>query len=363
MFSKLQALLQARKDQNNFRELSTNDGLIDFCSNDYLGLSQAVCDQKSSLNAASGAKGSRLISGNFSRIQELEEKLSFFHETEEALVFSSGYTANLGVLSAIPQRGDTIFYDALSHASIKDGMRLSHAAHFSFKHNDLEDLSSKLKKAKGVIYVVVEAIYSMDGDAAPLEGLVELSEKHGFCLVVDEAHSVGVFGNRGEGLVQIKGLQDRIPIRIITFGKSLGCHGAAVLCNALVKDYLINYSRPFIYTTANSPRSVEDIFTAYRLMEKGDRTQKLQQLITYFNERKKQLTGDWLESESAVQTLILGSTKKVKEVSVSLQLRGFDVRPILSPTVSVGTERLRFCLHSFNSTEEIYRIIKLLHKV
>ena len=360
MFSKLEVLLEARKKQDTYRELVAKEGLIDFCSNDYLGIANSLDRNQVSVKVPSGSTGSRLIRGNYSRIEELEHKLSIFHESDNALVFTSGYTANLGVLSALPRKGDTILYDALSHASLKDGMRLSHAQHFSFKHNDLSDLVRKIEKAKGEVYVVVEAVYSMDGDQAPLKDLVALSKRFHFCLIVDEAHSVGVFGERGEGLVQELGLQEEVPIRIITFGKAVGCHGAAVLSSELVKNFLINYSRPFIYTTANSPRNVEEVFSAYHLMEQKTRTKQLRDLIDCFVQLRERHGGSWIESTSAVQTYVIGESKKSKALSEALMVKGLDVRPILSPTVLEGTERLRFCIHAFNTKKELNFLFKNL---
>ena len=238
-FKKQKHLLTQREEANAFRFLSNRRGLIDFSSNDYLGLSKGG-DEFNGIQVK-GSGGSRLLAGNYPEIEQFEKFLSEFHKCESALMFNSGYNANVGFFSSVPQKGDTILYDELIHASVKDGMRLSFAKSYSFKHNSIDDLNKKLKHAEGDVYVVVEGVYSMDGDSAPLLDLANFCNQEGLILVVDEAHSIGVFGKCGEGLVQSLGIEDRVPIRIVTFGKAIGAHGAAVLSDATVKSFLINF--------------------------------------------------------------------------------------------------------------------------
>lgn len=356
-FDKQKHLLAKREATNAFRFLkSTSSDSIDFCSNDYLGLSKNGENFEGKVVKGSG--GSRLLAGNYSEIESLELYLTRFHKSESALLFNSGYNANVGFFSAVPQKGDTIIYDELIHASIKDGMRLSFAKCFSFKHNDLIDLAKKIDRAEGDVYIAVEAVYSMDGDVAPLEALVNLSENKNICLIVDEAHSVGVYGEKGEGLVQELKLESKIPIRVVTFGKAIGAHGAVVLSNSIVKDFLINYCRSFIYTTALPPYSVSSIQSSYKELESGDRTSEIRDRIRYFKLLVSEFDNiNLIDSSSAIQCVICPGNKEVKEVSEKLSGLGFIVPSVLSPTVPEGKERLRICLHVFNSESEIKRLV------
>ncbi len=242
--------------------------------------------------------------------------------------------------------------DELAHASIIDGARLSFANRYSFRHNDLESLEEKLKHAKGNCYTVIESIYSMDGDTSPLWEILELTERYGANLIVDEAHAVGLYK---KGLACELGLESRVFARIVTFGKALGCHGAIVLGSTLLREYLINFSRSFIYTTAAPFHQLASIKMAYRLLETADdEVQQLKDNIGAFKKllsRNKDFT--LLTSDSAIQCIILGDNNKARKMAARLQNAGLDVRPILSPTVPQGTERLRICLHAFNTTNEL----------
>jgi len=362
-FNKQNHLLAKREATNAFRFLkTTKEGVIDFCSNDYLGLARA--GEVFTRQQVKGSGGSRLLAGNYFEIEALEAYLPIFHKSESALVYNSGYNANVGFFSAVPQKGDTVFYDELIHASIKDGMRLSFAKSFSFKHNDISDLIKRLDRAEGDVYIVAEAVYSMDGDSAPLKELVVLSNEYNACLVVDEAHSVGVFGPKGEGLVQELGLESQIPIRIITFGKAIGAHGAAILSNHLIKDFLINFSRSFIYTTALPPYSISAIKSSYLALETGEKTKQIKKNITFFRALvSKENNIHLIESFSSVQCILVSGNEKVKCISNDLITTGFDVRAVLSPTVLKGQERLRICLHVFNTEKEIKDLVVALVKV
>jgi len=351
--------LDQRRTDGSYRALKRENSLVDFCSNDYLGFARSATLKeliKKELDKYSGkfigSTGSRLISGNSSYIETLEKEIAIFHHAETGLIYNSGYDANLGLFSCLPQKGDTIIMDELVHASIIDGARLSFANRYSFRHNDLASLEEKLKHAKGNCYVVVESVYSMDGDTPALKEIAELIEKYSAQLIVDEAHAVGLYKN---GLVCELGLEDKIFARIVTFGKALGCHGAIILGGNLLREYLVNFSRSFIYTTAASFHQFAAINMAYRhLLTADDAIEKLQANIILF---KNLVPGNQqlqlIQSDSAIQCLIAGSNARAKGLAGVLQAAGLDVRPILSPTVPKGSERLRICLHAFNTADEI----------
>lgn len=365
--------LEQRIESNSLRKLSEQNNLIDFSSNDYLGFSksetifavthQLLLDLKITKN---GATGSRLLSGNHALYNLAENFISNFHNSEASLIFNSGYDANVGFFSSVPQRGDFILYDELSHASIRDGIRLSHAKSFKFLHNDLEDLEEiilRYKSDNATIYIVTESVFSMDGDSPQLENLVRLSEKYNCFLVIDEAHSLGIFGENGQGLLQDLNLEQRVFARIMTFGKGLGCHGAAILGSSELMQYLVNFARSFIYTTALSPHAVATILTAYKNLEiQKNEIEKLRENISYFNQEKQQLglKQIFVRNKSAIQSAIIPGNENVKAIALKFQENGFDVKAILSPTVPEGQERLRFCLHSYNSKEEIAAVLQLL---
>jgi 8-amino-7-oxononanoate synthase len=362
VYNHIHQKLDQRKVENAFRELKVNSGLIDFCSNDYLGFaSEKEIHLVTETLPNYGATGSRLISGNNKITEELEQFIAEFHNAEAGLIFNSGFTANLGLFSCLPQRNDTIIYDELIHASIRDGVRLSRANVFSFKHNDIKSLEDKLKCAQGNVYVAVESVYSMDGDVAPLKEVVSVCNNYDAALIVDEAHAVGVFGSNGEGLVTQLGLENDVFARIVTFGKALGCHGAIVLGDKSLRDYLINYSRAFIYTTALPLMSISTIKNAYSVLRNSiHRREKLIELINHFKNKIQHSDLNIIESVSAIQCIIIPGNDAVKSLAKHIQNNGFDVRPILSPTVPKGFERLRICIHSFNTKEELDKLIKLL---
>lgn len=356
----LEKKLNERRSQNAFRQLKLPSGKIDFCSNDYLGIVRNnLLAEKTGTNLKIGSTGSRLLAGNYALIEATEKQIALFHKAEAALIFNSGYDANLGVLSCVPQKGDTILYDQLSHASIRDGMRLSFAQSFSFVHNNVHDLEKKLQSAKGNIFIVTESVFSMDGDFCPLEELVSVSKKYNAYLIIDEAHAIGVVGEKGEGLIQHKHLQDEIFCRIYTFGKACGCHGAVVAGSQQLKDYLINFSRSFIYTTALPEHAAATIQAAYNTFPFLNKERKhLQQLIRYF--QQSALKFEKLKSETSIQIVIVPGNDEVKKIASQLQEAGFDIRPILYPTVPEGKERLRIVLHAFNTINEIEQIVKIL---
>ncbi|MEY4835829.1 MAG: 8-amino-7-oxononanoate synthase [Bacteroidota bacterium] len=368
----LQQKILFRKDSNALRNLPIATNGIDFSSNDYLGFAkneaifeathQYLVENNIKIN---GATGSRLLSGNHKLYEITEKYIATFHQSEAALIFNSGYDANVGFFSAVPQRNDVILYDELCHASIRDGIQMSHAKSYKFQHNDYEDLETKIAKLQltnsefQTIYIVTESVFSMDGDTPNMETLVQLTEKYKALLVVDEAHALCVFGENGEGVIQSQQLQNKVFARIMTFGKGLGCHGAAILGNADLIEYLVNFARSFIYTTGLSPHSVATILVAYQNLNQSVELQKLKENIAFFNQQK-QLLGIkllFVYSKSAIHSAIIPGNNKVKKIAAQLQEKGFEVKAILSPTVPEGQERLRFCLHSYTSEHEMISVL------
>lgn len=361
-----------RSEANALRTLSTDKGLIDFCSNDYLGFARS--DELKKLYEAGlanyphyqlGSTGSRLLAGNDRFTETLETDIAGFHGSEASLIFNSGYDANLGLFSSLGQRGDTIITDELIHASIIDGVRLSHANRYTFKHNDLTSLEEKLlqaKKAGGRIYIAVESIYSMDGDEAPLVEICRLAAQFDAALIVDEAHATGIFGKQGRGLTDELGLNDQVFARLITFGKGLGTHGAAVLGSMLLRTFLINFARSFIYTTASSFPVHFATSLAYRFLLQKDHQEEIFKRIRHFRDILKD-KASLLPGRSAIQAILIPGNEQVKRIASVLGQKGFDIRPILSPTVKEGSERLRICLHNHNSIEEINNLAITLREL
>jgi 8-amino-7-oxononanoate synthase len=381
--------LEERRAQDALRRLRLPDGKADFCSNDYLGvvtkglLAGAVGEEE-----AHGSGGSRLLAGNYALIEAVEKTIAAFHAAEAGLIYNSGYDANLGVLSCVPRRGDVVLYDALSHASIRDGIRLSFARAYAFAHNDPADLERRLIAARGELvvtptsaggqpgpvpgaegktgdaanlFVVTESVFSMDGDQAPLAEMAAVCRRYGARLIVDEAHATGIVGQKGEGLVQALGLENDCFARIHTFGKAVGCHGAIVVGSVLLRDFLINFSRSFIYTTALPPASIRALDAAYALLPRlGAERVRLGRLIDRF--RAADIGFERLDSRTPIQVVVVPGNAAVKAVAERLQAAGLDIRPILSPTVERGRERLRIVLHAFNTDEELDRLITLLKK-
>jgi 8-amino-7-oxononanoate synthase len=383
----LQDRLNKRKTENNLRSLVLpNPNNIDFFSNDYLGLARNKELQNSILEeykiqsnrfktSRNGSTGSRLLSGHNEYFEELETELANFFCAEKALFFGSGYHANVALLSSILTRNDVILYDNLVHASLKEGYRLSNANHFSFKHNDLEDLEKKILRIKEknqnenqTILVVVESVYSMDGDSCPLQKLVEICEKHNANLVVDEAHSTGIFGENGNGLVAELGLEKRVFARINTFGKGFGSQGAVVLGSKTLINYLINFALPFIYTTAPPLFQLVSVRKAIDFLKIHQKkiNQKLHQNIELFVSQSKKIFNSEFNnslnpSKTPIQIIPIKGNEECQKVALELQKEGFEVRAIKSPTVKKGDERLRICLHSFNSENEIMRFLEVLN--
>ncbi len=358
--------LNERIENNSLRFLQNSTG-IDFCSNDYLGFSRSAelqnliaTEIKTNNILSVGSTGSRLISGNSTYVEELEQYIATFHESETGLIFNSGYDANLGLFSCIAKRGDTIITDELIHACIIDGARLSHANRYIFKHNDLTSLDHKLKLARGNIFVGIESIYSMDGDTAPIEEIAHLCKKYNAHLIVDEAHATGVIGINGKGLVHQFKLQQEVFARVHTFGKAMGCHGAIVLGNKQLRDYLINFARPFIYSTALPFHTLASIKCAYKLLENN--ASILSELNDKIQLFKKMVQQEMLiPSNSPIQSLLITGNTQCREAANKIQQSNFNVKPILSPTVPIGKERIRICIHAHNTNDDIRKLISIVN--
>lgn len=359
----LQQQLNERKALGSLRELQLPaPHMVDFCSNDYLGLARSAAMQEAVHTLLAerppmhGSTGSRLLAGNYMWIEDAENMLAAFHEAPAGLIYNSGYDANVGLFSCVPQKGDTVIYDQLIHASIRDGIRLSRAQAFSFVHNDVNDLEKKLQHATGQLFVAIETVYSMDGDQAPLADITAVCEKAGARLIVDEAHATGIIGEKGEGLVQALGLAGKCFARMHTFGKALGCHGAIVLGSHTLRQYLLNFSRAFIYTTALPPTAIAAVMASYGLFPYMTAARgHLAALIARFREGARRL--QLLPGSTPIQIVVVPGNEATRKKAAQLQQAGLDVRPILHPTVPKGQERLRIVLHSFNTSDELEALL------
>jgi 8-amino-7-oxononanoate synthase len=362
MLDSFQTALDKRKEAGTLRNLKPKSEGVDFYSNDYLGFArskelQNILLEKIITNPQllSGSTGSRLISGNSFMITETENFIAEEHQFPSALLFSSGYNANLALFSALPNRHDTIIVDEKIHRSVHDACKMSLSKKLKFKHNDPEGLEQILKKQNGNCYIAIESLYSMDGDLAPLQEIAQIAEKYKARLIVDEAHAFGVFGY---GFVEKQQLQNRVFATVITYGKAFGAHGAAILCKDVVKSYLINFASPFIYTTSAQDIQWMSIRTGYDFFKtKSELSLKLQQNIKIF--RKQGLKTQSAES-SPIQAIIIPDNQKLKRLQKNLSDNGFLTYAVFCPTVKEGAERLRICLHSFNTEEEIIQLTKII---
>lgn len=353
MTSMIQNLLERQKHRGLDRKLQTANGLIDLTSNDYFGFAKKERAQ----NACPGATGSRLLTGHLPLYEQLEKWIAEFHRAESCLIFNSGYTANLGLLSALGTAASTFVYDREIHASMIDGMRLGKGKNIPFRHNDLSSLERRLQHNPPSVFVLIESIYSLSGDLAPIEAMTQLCAQYGANLIVDEAHATGNFGPRGEGLVCQLHLESKVFARIHTFSKALGAHGGCVVGSQLLKEYLLNYSRPLLYTTALPPSTLDHVAHNYhKLQEQAQEHQEaLQRLIQYFCQK----TGR-IHCHSPIQPLRLGSIEHTRAISHQLREKGIDIRAIVPPTVRKDQPCLRLVLHSFNQQRDIDLLLEVL---
>lgn len=363
---------------------------VDFSSNDYLGIVRRGRLAPAASGAASGATGSRLLSGQSDACERLERRAATFHGAPSALLFNSGYDANVGFFSCVPQAQDFVVYDNLIHASVHDGMRLGRAAGSlqPFAHNSVASLRHALSEVVNLahgrrssdeaavcsVLVAVESVYSMDGDVAPLVDMLDLAEcmstaSVSISLVVDEAHGVGVAGPHGEGVAYAQGVTEhpRLLARIVTFGKAFGAHGAMVLGSETLRSYLINYARPLIYSTVIPPHSVLVLDAAYDYMLTSDAAEAramLQQRRDGFRRlaTERLPRGSLLDAgtDSPIQGVITPGNRECLAVATKLRDAGFDVYPIRTPTVPKGSERIRIIIHAHNTEHEVERLIDAL---
>jgi len=364
------AYLERLKERGRLRALQPRGG-VDFSSNDYLGLSSSGLLAEAARDALArgvsiGSGGSRLLRGNDAEHEALEAEAAALFGTEAALFFSSGFAANATLLSTLPQRGDVILHDALVHASAHEGMRMCHAKRQSIRHNDVQayaDALAKLRTAggRGTPWIVVESLYSMDGDRAPLTELAALAEQYGAMLIVDEAHATGLFGAQGRGLAAaLDGRADVITLR--TFGKALGCEGAILCGPQLMKDFLVNRGRGFIFSTAPSPLVAAIARQALAIMASADdRREALWKRVEVAEARLAPLGVS--ATGSQIIPVMIGDDSRAMEIAGQLQQAGFDIRAVRPPTVPEGTSRLRLSVTLNASLEDIEALTECLAKV
>lgn len=342
---------------------------VDLCSNDYLNLARDARLKCAVLEAVEtsermGSTGSRLLSGNAREWEVLESEFADFAGTQAAVYFSSGYSANVGVLSAVLRPGDVAFSDRLNHASLIDGMRLSGATKVIYPHGDLAFLEGALRKcrgAPGAKVIVTESLFSMEGDFAPLDRLVDLGRNYGASLVVDEAHATGVHGPQGRGMVVREGIEKEVLATIHTCGKALASAGAFVCGGAKLREYLVNHARTFLYSTAMPAYMAGQIQAALDLARKADRERS--QLESVASLLRESLAAAGLSAgpgASQIVPVLLGTSEAALEVAAKLRADGYAVRAIRPPTVPAGTARLRLSLTSAMRPYEIPRLIRLL---
>lgn len=346
------AALRALKEDNRLRSLKPRAGL-DFVSNDYLALACAPRMKKAVLAALEadtpiGAGGSRLLRGNCEEHESLEAEAAQFFGSETALFFSGGYVANFAVLTTLPQRGDLLVLDSLVHASIHEGARAGRAEFRMSTHNDPQSVEDTIRdwRAKsgiGRVWIVVESLYSMDGDFAPLEELIGIANQYDAFLMVDEAHATGVYGEQGRGLTARYKSNENLLV-VHTCGKALGAAGALVTATGVLRDFLVNRCRPFIFATAPSPLMAVAVREALAILqEEPERQQRLARLVA-FTHRQIGVRSGRSPSDSQIVPFVVGDNVRAMRLAAALQARGFDIRGIRPPTVPTGTARLRVSL-------------------
>lgn len=328
-----------------------NKEYIDLSSNDYLGLSghpKLIAAAKEALDIyGAGSSGSRLLSGDLKICHQLEKRIAEFKCKEAALVFNTGYQANVGILSALYGEGDLILSDKLNHASIIDGLLLSGAKFFRFKHNDMDHLKSILEKERAKsksALIITETIFSMDGDRPDLKSLVEIKERFDCALMVDEAHATGIYGKNGSGIVEEEGLADKVDLVMGTFGKALGSFGAYLAASGEIIEYIVNRCRSFIYSTALPPATIACNLVSIDLVrDEPHRRDELLKAADYFRDTLKK-NGLDVRGSSQIVPVIIGENNSAVRFSEALRDKGYWVLPIRPPTVPQGEARLRFSL-------------------
>jgi 8-amino-7-oxononanoate synthase len=342
---------------------------LSFCSNDYLGLANhpqlIAALQQGAQQYGVGAGAAHLVSGHGTTHHQLENELAAFVGKPAALLFSTGYMANLGVVQALVGKGDTVFADKLNHASLNDAMQLSRAAVKRYRHNDMTQLAQLLEQAKsGRKLVITDAVFSMDGDVAPLRELLALCEQHDAWLLIDDAHGFGVLGEQGRGSLAHFGIASKRVICMATLGKAAGVFGAFVAAEQVVIDTLINHARSYVYTTATPPALASALLESLQLIENGDELRgNLQRLIAQLRSGLRSLPWSVMPSATAIQPLLVGGNQAALNLSAGLLERGIWVAAIRPPTVPQGTARLRITLSAAHRAADVTRLIESLHEL
>ncbi|WCN36291.1 8-amino-7-oxononanoate synthase [Aneurinibacillus uraniidurans] len=352
------------------RVVEENQNIHVFSTNNYLGL---ATDQKMKEAAAqaiqrygTGSGGSRLTTGNFTLHEQLEKKIASFKRKEDAIVFSSGYLANLGIISALMREGDAIFSDALNHASIIDGCRLSKAQTFIYQHANMQDLEEKLQQAvqHKKKLIVTDGIFSMDGTIAPLPEIVELAERYGAWVMVDDAHATGVLGATGAGTAEHFGLSDKVQLTMGTLSKAIGAEGGYVAAAASVTNYLRNYARSFIFQTSLSPSVVAAAMKGIELIQlEPERRQTLRENATYIRSGLQQCGFTLIEGNTPIIAVIIGDAKQAVRFSRLLEEEGIFAPAIRPPTVAEGSSRIRVTVMATHTVFEIEKALASFKKV
>jgi 8-amino-7-oxononanoate synthase len=336
------------------------------CSNNYLGLADHPRVREAAADAAMrwgvGSGASRLVSGTMTVHRRLEERLAEFKHAQAALLFGSGYMANVGVITALAGEGKVVFSDELNHASIIDGCRLARAEAFVYRHGDVEHLAWGLREAEGRGAVIVtDSVFSMDGDVAPLEEIVELAGRYGARVVVDEAHGTGCLGPGGRGAVAEAGVEDEVDVIVGTLSKALGAHGGFAACDHEMSQLLVNSSRPFIYSTAPPPPAVAGALAALELlMEQPQRVDKLQANADVLREELARERFDVSGSTTQIVPLVIGDAKQAMRICEVAIERGVFAQAIRPPTVPDGTSRLRLAVMASHSRAELREAAQVL---
>lgn len=381
MFSELQKELDTRAAQGLLRTRRTLatpqsphivvDGIpyLAFCSNDYLGLANhpqlIAALRQGAQEWGAGAGAAHLVSGHFAPHQQLEDRLAAFVGKPAALLFSTGYMANLGVVQALAGKGDTVFADKLNHASLNDAMLLSRATVKRYRHGDLPQLADLLAQTKsGRKLVITDAVFSMDGDIARLTELLALCEQHDAWLYVDDAHGFGVLGEQGRGSLAHFGITARRIIYMATLGKAAGVCGAFVAAEQAVIDTLVNHANSYIYTTAAPPALSVALLQSLQWVEQGTALRAhLHDLIAQLRKGLSALPWPLMPSETAIQPLLIGDNRQALALSEALRERGIWVAAIRPPTVPQGTARLRITLSAAHAKTDVERLIGALHEL
>jgi 8-amino-7-oxononanoate synthase len=342
---------------------------LSFCSNDYLGLANdpqlIAALQQGAQQHGVGAGAAHLVSGHHTTHHQLEHELAAFVSKPAALLFSTGYMANLGVVQALVGKDDTVFADKFNHASLNDAMQLSRAIVKRYRHNDMTQLAQLLEQARsGRKLVITDAVFSMDGDLAPLPELLALCEQHDAWLLVDDAHGFGVLGAQGRGSLAHFGITSKRIIYMATLGKAAGVFGAFVAAEQVVIDTLINHARSYVYTTAMPPALASALLESLRLIATGDELRgHLQRLIVQLRSGLQSLPWSLMPSATAIQPLLVGGNQAALNLSEGLRERSIWVAAIRPPTVLQGTARLRITLSAAHSAADVTRLIETLHEL